>query len=75
MKPVMTDRIRRFFFEGGLYAYEIEKNFVPRGLDEEDRVFLRLSNRSGTWTIGFGKENKASLLQFADDLLEMAEKL
>lgn len=75
MKPVTTDKIRRFFFEGGLYAYEIEKNFVPRGLDEVERVSLRLSNRNGTWAIGFAKEDKSALVQFANDLLEMAGKL
>lgn len=68
-------RIRRFFFENGPCAYEIEKapeQEMPR-LDE--RLMVRLFSGRHVFYVTFTKKEKTSLIQFANDLLEMASKL
>lgn len=75
MKQVTTDKVRRYFFDKGFCGYEIERSFVPVGLNEIEKVYLRLSNGRSVWSVGFGKEDKQTFIRFANDLLEMAEKL
>ena len=71
----MTGKIRRFFFDRYLCSYEIEKTEGDASFNVPEKVAVRISTGRNWLALSFGKKDRDTLVQFANDLLEMAGKL